>query len=216
MDRHPYPDYSLGERRVDAAVHCVGIVGGTVAAIWVMAGLRAGTDGATIASMAVYVTAMVVMLTASGAYNMAPPGRLKERLRRVDHAAIFAAIAGTYTPLLALRLPSPWGMAACAAVWAVALGGMALKLLAPRRRERLGLALYLGLGWIGLPAMPVVARALDERTLALIGAGALIYTVGAGIHLLERLPYHNALWHIFVLAAAACHFFGLAGEFAAM
>ena len=210
---HGFPVYGRGERLADAAVHAAGLVLGPAAGLWLLASLPEGSTFGQGAALAAYVLGMTGMLAASAAYNLAPPGPVKERLRRLDHALIFAAIAGTYTPLLALRLVPPLGPSLCAGVWALALAGAALKLAAPRRWERTGLALYLALGWIGLPALPDLAGALRPETLQMIGAGAGLYTLGAGIHLLERLRFHNALWHAFVLAAAGCHFLAMRAEF---
>ncbi|MBV5335654.1 hemolysin III family protein, partial [bacterium] len=94
----------------------------------------------------------------------------------------FAAIAGTYTPL-SLRMPNGTGTLLCLGVWLLAAAGAALKLAAPRRYERLGLAVYLGLGWIGLPAAPILAEALRPETIRLIALGGLLYTLGAGVQL---------------------------------
>ncbi|MDE1148709.1 MAG: hemolysin III family protein [Azospirillaceae bacterium] len=171
------------------------------------------SEGWPSGALGVYVACMVVMLAASAAYNLSAPGPAKAWLRRVDHAAIFAAIAGTYTPLLA-RLPAPYAALLSAGVWALALAGITLKLAAPGRHERLGLLCYIGLGWIGLPVFPMLAAALRSTTPPLIGLGAVLYTVGAGVQLMTRLRYHNAVWHILVLLAAGCHFLAIQTEFA--
>lgn len=211
---HPFPDFTPGEYRADAVVHALGVGAAPLAGIWLVfaAGTR-GADPAVILSLAVYALAMTGMLAASAAYNLVRRPVLKERLRRLDHAGIYVAIAGTYTPLL-LRLPEPWQTAATLAlVWAVALAGITLKLAAPRRFERLGLALYVGLGWIGLPLVPALAGRLHPDTGTLIAVGCVIYTAGVGPYLLERLRYHNVVWHIMVLLAAACHGIAMKAEF---
>lgn len=210
----PFPDYRPGERRADAAVHMVGAVSGFIAGAWLLTLAPLSVAGAW-GPLAVYVVGVVGMLAASAAYNSFRPGPAKERLRRVDHALIFAAIAGTYTPLLILRMPGEIGAALCIGMWAAAAGGAGLKLLAPRRYERLGLVCYLALGWVGLPAAPLLADAMRPEAVRLIIIGALLYTLGAGVHLMTRLRYHNALWHALVLAAAGCHFLAMRQEFAA-
>lgn len=212
---HHFPTYRRDERAADAAVHAAGLLAVPFAGAWLLLGLPDGAGVWTTLAIGAYALGMAGMVAASAAYNLAPPGPGKERLRRLDHAMVFAAIAGTYTPLLALRLPDPAGAALCAAVWAVALAGIWLKLAAPRRRERLGLALYLGLGWVGLPALPWLAGALRPDTGWWVLAGGLLYTAGVGFHLAARLRFHNAAWHAFVLAAAACHWRAMWLEFAA-
>lgn len=211
---HRFPDYGRGERATDAAVHVVGVVLGLIAGAWLLAVAPLSVAGAR-APLAVYVVAVVGMLAASAAYNAFQPGPGKEWLRRIDHAVIFAAIAGTYTPLLVLRMPGDIGAALCVGMWAAAVAGAGLKLLAPRRYERLGLVCYLALGWIGLPAAPLLADAMRPEAVRLIIIGGLLYTLGVGVHLMTRLRHHNALWHAFVLAAAGCHFLAMRQEFAA-
>ena len=162
-------------------------------------------------SLAAYAMGMIGMLLSSAAYNLTSNCLLKSRLRRFDHASIFLAIAGSYTPLLT-RLPT-WHSAAVSLVWGIAAAGVILKLFAPGRYERAGLALYLGLGWIGLPLAPTLAGHLRHGTASLIVLGLSIYTLGVGAYLAKRLRYHNVLWHAMVLAAAGCHFTAMMTEF---
>ncbi|TWB43638.1 PAQR family membrane homeostasis protein TrhA [Nitrospirillum pindoramense] len=206
------PRYSSGEYRADAVVHVVGVTAALIAGVRLIA-LPAGpnaTDSAL--GLAVYTLAMAAMLTFSAAYNLTLRRSRKEWLRRLDHVGIFLAIAGTYTPLL-MHLPSNRAALALTLVWAIALAGALLKLSAPRQYERMGLALYLGLGWIGLPFIPALAGRLPPDTALLIGIGAVIYTVGVGAYLMERVRYHNVIWHLMVLAAAGCHYAAIWGEF---
>ncbi len=146
------------------------------------------------------------MLGCSALYNLAATGSRKALLRRFDHAAIFMMIAGTYTPVALLAVGGASGRALLAVVWTGAAGGIALKLLAPRRFERVSVAAYLLLGWAGLAALDPLLAALPPRDLALLAGGGLLYSLGVAVHLSTGLPYHNALWHALVLAAAACHY----------
>lgn len=206
------PNYSVGEYRADAVVHLLGVCAGLTAGVWLVASLP-GSSGLSIAlALAIYAIAMTGMLTSSAAYNLIRHRHRRERLRRLDHACIYLAIAGTYTPLL-LRLSADQAGPALALVWTIAAGGAALKLYAARRYERLGLILYIGLGWIGLPLAPALSGLLRPGTPLLIGAGALIYTLGVGAYFAERLRYHNVVWHILVLAAASCHYMAMVTEF---
>lgn len=214
VQAHRFPDYRLAERAADCFVHAIGVASSVVAGVWLLT-IAPLADAGSRWPLAAYVAGVVGMLAASAAYNGFRPGPTKEWLRRIDHAVIFAAIAGTYTPLLALRAPAFIGDALCAAIWLAAAAGAGLKLLAPRRYERLGLACYLGLGWAGLPAGALLAETLKSETIGLIVIGGLIYTLGVGVHLLTQLRYHNALWHALVLAAAGCHFIAMLGEFTA-
>ncbi len=208
----PGPDAGL-EYRADRVVHAAGLI---VAPVAVAALLRAAVltgDGAlTTVGVAVYGAALRAMLTCSALYNLSVGSPRREWLRRCDHAAIYAMIAGTYTPFTLLWLPRDWGWQFCVAVWAVAAAGMAVKLAWPRRLERLSLILYLALGWSILLVIGPMTAALSAAAGNLLIAGGALYSVGVVFHLWERLPYQNAVWHGFVLAAAACHFAAIATE----
>ncbi|ASG20299.1 PAQR family membrane homeostasis protein TrhA [Nitrospirillum viridazoti] len=210
------PRYTGWEYKADATVHAAGVTAALVGGVWLLASRAPSGPMADALGLAAYAVAMAAMLASSAAYNLNRHRRHREWLRRLDHAGIFLAIAGTYTPLL-LRLPAAHAIArptvALAVVWMIAAAGITLKLSAPRRYERLGLALYLCLGWIGLPLIPILSGRLQPDTGALIGLGALIYTVGVGAYLLERLRYHNVVWHLMVLVAAGCHYLAMLVEF---
>jgi hemolysin III len=153
----------------------------------------------------VYSIGLIGMFAASAAYNLVSHVGVKEILRRLDHAAIFVMIAGSYTPF-ALVVGGLAGHALLAAVWAIAAVGIAIKLRYPRRFDKLSVLLYLSQGWIVLLALDSITAALSNRALTLLVAGGVVYTLGVAFHLMERLRFHNVIWHIFVLGGAACQF----------
>lgn len=203
--------YSLAERWADGAVHVAGLCFGTGAAIWLA--LHATGLERTL-SLATYALGLVGMLGASAAYNLWRRGPAKEFLRRIDHAMIFVMIAGSYTPFVVLRLPGGTAAWLGGLVWCGAVTGVLLKLLFPRRFERVSIALYLLLGWVVVLAFDPLIDNITRQTLELMIAGGVLYTVGVPFCLAERLPFHNAVWHALVLAAAICHFAAISGEFA--
>ena len=146
------------------------------------------------------------MLTCSAAYNLSLGSPRREILRRLDHAAIFLMIAGTYTPLTTHLVPQTWAALMTSSVWSVAIVGAFAKLCYPHRVERMGLALYLALGWIIVIAWEALRSALDGETAALLISGGIVYTIGAGFHAWRSLQFHNAIWHGLVLLAAGCHY----------
>ena len=153
----------------------------------------------------VYSIGLIGMFAASAAYNLVSHVGVKECLRRLDHASIFVMIAGSYTPF-ALVVGGIAGHTLLAAVWAIAAAGVAIKLRYPRRFDKLSVLLYLSQGWIVLLALDSITAALSNRALTLLVAGGIVYTVGVAFHLMERLRFHNVIWHIFVLGGAACQF----------
>ena len=200
-----FPSYTRIERTVDACVHAAGILFSVAAAALLLTGAFGTSPLSLFAGLIVYSIALVGMFTASAAYNLTSQAGLKEKLRRLDHAAIFVMIAGSYTPF-ALVVGGGAGYAMLAAVWAIAAIGVTIKLRFPRRFDKLSILLYLAQGWIVLFALDSITAALPDRALTLLLAGGIVYTAGVGFHLMERLHFHNAIWHCFVLGGAACQF----------
>jgi hemolysin III len=198
------------EYLADRAVHLVGLAAAPVAVAVLIGVTVSAGDGRAAFGVAVYGAGLLAMLGCSALYNLAPDSPAREWRRRLDHAAIYVMIAGTYTPFTLVGLPAHWGWLFCLAVWSVAAAGVALKLARPRRFERLSLALYLALGWSILLVIEPMLAALTATAGALLVAGGGLYSVGVIFHLWHRLPYQNAIWHGFVLLAAACHFAAIA------
>jgi hemolysin III len=201
-----FPDYTVLERRADGLVHLLGLSAAALAVVWLFVQFGGAITGERLVAGGVYCFGLLAMLTASTLYNLAPPGRGKSRLRQLDHAMIFVMIAGTYTPLSLTALESRWGIPLCVAIWSVGAAGIAIRLLHPQRFERASLALYLCMGWMLLPLIPALARALPAVTIGLIVAGSAVYSLGAFVHTRVKWPFHNACWHALVLIAAALHF----------
>jgi hemolysin III len=197
------------ERAADSVVHVLGLGLGVPAAVTVVVLAAIFGSASDVATAAIYASGMVAMFGCSAAYNMLHRHRRREWLQRLDHAAIFGMIAGTYTPFTRLLEPA-WALGLTASVWGIASAGIAGKLCRPRGagalRRTLSVALYLALGWIGLVAIEPLMTSLAWHTLLLIGIGGAIYSTGVIFHLWHRLPYQNAIWHGFVLAAAGVHY----------
>ena len=202
--RPPRP-YSKAEKLADTTVHVVGVIGAllaipvaiTLAAVW-------RDEGALIAAVAIYGVTVLAMLGFSAGYNISyfrfDSGKLVEVLRRLDHGAIYLKIAGTYTPY-AVITGGPLGRWLLIGVWGGALLGFLGKLIAPRRWERLSILLYLALGWCVVLVFGPVSEAITQATAILIIVGGCLYSIGVIFHLWERLPFQNAIWHLFVLVA---------------
>jgi hemolysin III len=194
------------EYAADAAVHAFGLLAASLACLGLLLALPADSTRRAPVAIGLYAAGLVTMLGCSALYNLAGAGRWKPWLQRLDHAAIFLMIAGTYTPITLLGVGGRWGWGLFATVWAGALAGAALKLLAPARIARADILLYLLLGWLGVLAIGPLLEALPALDLGLLLLGGLLYSLGVLVHLATRLRFHTALWHGCVLAAAACHY----------
>jgi hemolysin III len=200
--------YSTAEEIASCAIHAVGIVL-SIAGLAVLSACAAPAgDARHIASVGIYGATLILLYTASTLYHGIPIERVKPLLRQVDHAAIFLLIAGTYTPFTLITLHGPWGWSLFAIVWTVAIVGMYLVM---RRVERRGpvIALYVGLGWIGLVAIGPLVQNLPSGGLWLLFGGGVCYTLGVPFYLSKRLPFNHALWHLFVLVASILQFFAV-------
>jgi hemolysin III len=204
--------YSRNEQRLDLAVHIAGIlfaVNGSLWLLWHVTGVP------LVISVSVYCAGLLAMVTASAVYNLWPPHRpSKKVLRRLDHAAIFIMIAATYTPFAANRLVSPTGGLILAAIWLCAMFGIVLKVVFPGRFEKASIVFYVAMGWMVVTVLKPLAASMAAMDFWLLILGGLVYSAGIAFYLLERMPFHKAIWHTFVLAAAILHFSAVAMEFA--
>jgi hemolysin III len=199
--------FTLAELVADGIVHGIGLVMALSAGTVLLVFAALGTAPELIPALCLYVGSLIVVLSVSLTFNLWPMSPIKRFLARVDQAAIFLFIAGTYTPFLALIGNSPMADLMMALVWGAALTGIALKLIVPERFGRLAIALYLGIGWSGVLVFQSLAMALPPVALWLILAGGIAYSAGIVFHLWERLKFHNVMWHAFVVAGASLHLF---------
>ncbi|MEO1330522.1 MAG: hemolysin III family protein [Pseudomonadota bacterium] len=188
----------------DAVVHGLGVAAGLVGLVVLIAVVAPRYDIATGASLWVYGFAMLTVFCFSAAYNLINDPTWTPRLRRLDRAAIYVKIAGTYTPFSAIAIGGGVGAGLLGAAWSIAAIGVPIALFASERLERLTVWLYLAQGWLLVFVLEPISAALPLEALVLLISGGLLYTAGVPFHLWERLPYHNAIWHGFVLAASVC------------
>jgi hemolysin III len=193
------------ERLADGWVHIVGLTAGAVGGLALLGvSLGFGRFGQA-AAVGIYAACLVAMWVASMAYNLASPRR-RPLLRRLDHAAIFLMIAGSYTPFTTQRLHGAWAWGMTALVWTLALGAAAGKLFAPGLGKGFWIVLYLALGWAAVVAIQPLLAGVSLLALGLLLAGGLVYSLGVIVYLNRKLPFRRAIWHGFVVAAAGTHF----------
>ncbi len=193
------------EERFNTLSHGFGLLLSLFGTGWLWQSNSGGTVAQRIACL-VFGFSLIVLYLASTLYHSARHPRWKRRLRVMDHVAIYLLIAGTYTPFLVAYVHSPWRLVLLGMVWTLALSGMIFEGLFTGRFVRLSTALYVALGWLAVLMLPVLWQHLPTGALVLIVAGGLAYTGGVVFYRWERLPFHHAIWHLFVLAGSAFHY----------
>lgn len=199
--------YSQSEEWLNCAVHVAGMVASCIAIpVLVLAARRSG-DPWLLAGGLVFGVSALLMFTTSALYHSSRDPAVRLRLRRMDHAAIYLLIAGTYTPFMLGALRGNWGWTLAAVIWTLALAGIVFKTTSLGFRfHRTSVALYVIMGWLAIVAIRPLMQALSSWELAWLLAGGLCYTGGVVFYVWKSRPYTHAIWHVFVLAGVACHF----------
>ena len=198
------------EAIIDRSLHLVAICGAVVGSVILLHSLATADRPELEWPVGLYILGLLSMLICSAAYNASEHSSWRPVLRRLDYAAIFLLIAGTYSPFLGAATGSGIIGMAYAGVWIFAIAGVLAQLLFHSRlRKRVSVALYLALGWSVLLVIDPVSAILSSEIVWLITLGGILYTVGVVFHLAERLRYQNIIWHGFVITAASIHFFAV-------
>ncbi len=169
---------------------------------------RQGTTS-TVVGASVFSATMLILYLASTLYHALPPSRAKHVFRILEHSAIFLLIAGTYTPFTLGVLRGPWGSTLLSLVWTLALVGILLKVLGGVRYPIVSTALYVGMGWLVVIAVQPLSVKVAQAGLWWLILGGLAYTLGVIFFAMKGLRYSHFIWHLFVLAGTACHFFAV-------
>ncbi|HEX7690609.1 MAG TPA: hemolysin III family protein [Burkholderiaceae bacterium] len=199
---------TLGEEIANAVSHGIGFLLAIASLpLLVVVAARHGT-AVNVVAVSVFSATMIVLYLVSALYHAAPEGRVKAFLNRVDHAAIYLFIAGSYTPFALGVLHGAWGWTLFGAIWAMAAAGVAVKLLNLLKHPLWSTGLYVAMGWFAIVAAGPLIHAMPWAGLAWLLAGGIAYTAGAVVFMFDsRVPYLHFAWHLFVLAGTTCHFF---------
>ena len=201
--------YSIKEEIAHSITHGIGALLSVIGLATLVVNSSRYGDAWHIVSTSIYGVTLIALYTASTLYHAVTVPDIKQVLRKLDHAAIFLLIAGTYTPFTLVNLRGGWGWTLFGIVWSIAIAGMVMELIVERRYKWISISLYLGLGWIVMIAIAPLMATVDTGGLVLLLAGGLFYSLGVIFYVWKALLYHHAVWHLFVLAGSACHFFAV-------
>ena len=162
-----------------------------------------------IVSFSVYGAMLLLLYLCSTLYHSSR-GRAKDVFRKLDHYAIYLLIAGTYTPFTLVTLQGAWRWSLFGVIWGMAVLGIVVDSLPGGKRRILPVVIYLAMGWLVLVAREPLLNALPTGGFAWLLAGGIFYTVGIVFYALDRWIKHgHGIWHLFVLAGSACHYFAI-------
>jgi hemolysin III len=194
-----------GEELANSLSHGIGMLL-AVAALPVLVNYAATRGAAEVVAASLFGATMIVLYLVSTLYHALPAGRAKQWFNRLDHAAIYVFIAGSYMPYLLGVLRGTWGWSLFGVLWGVAALGVAAKLFDRLRHPLWSTGLYLAMGWVALVAAVPLLRSLSFAASAWLVAGGLAYTLGAVVFLFDsKVRFAHFVWHLLVLAGSACH-----------
>ena len=193
--------------------------GAILALVGLIALLIIGWDTpAKIISFTIYGVSLIFMFSASATYHMV---RVKDKaleiFRKIDHAAIYVLIAGTYTPFCINAFEGFWKWGMLSIIWSLALIGIVVKIFYIRAPRWLNAGIYIVMGWLSVLSAGEMLAALPAWVFIWLITGGVIYTLGAIVYMTKIFNFKpgvfgfHEIWHIFVLLAAAAHFVAVMG-----
>lgn len=199
--------YSIQEEIANAVSHGLGVLL-SVAGLTVLL-FYAAMEGSVskIISYSVYGTSLIALFLASTLYHAISHEKTKKVFKLLDHCAIYLLIAGTYTPLLAITLKGWLGYSMLVVIWSLAAIGIVFKLKFGAKYKYVSLASYLAMGFVCLAFINSLYQSLDALSFGLLVAGGAFYASGVFFYVQKKIVFNHAIWHLFVLAGAASHYF---------
>ena len=201
--------YTFKEELANSITHGIGVLFSIVAlTILLVYSIREGKV-ASIVSFSVYGLCSICLYVASTLYHSFTSEKLKKLFRLFDHSSIYLFIAGTYTPVVVLTLDGYWRIILLTAVWTIAIFGIAFKIITYGKFEKYKLAsvlLYIAMGWLLVIAIKPMLEIVPKGFFMWLLAGGVLYTFGAILYSIKKIPYNHAIWHLFVLAGSVMHF----------
>ena len=215
LDGNPYAEMgqSAGEETANAIIHVVGShLGAAMVALLVWQAVHSGVDlGWKITTGCIFGATVILLYAISSAYHAIMYLPTKRVLKVMDHMAIYFLIAGSYTPfcLQTLRVNghAAMGWTIFGIEWAACIVGVLFKIRTAGRFRYISTSAYVVMGWIAVIALPYFVSGLGGFGTMWLALGGGLYTCGCVFYLWRRLPFHHAIWHLFVLAGSICHFF---------
>ncbi|MCB1156864.1 MAG: hemolysin III family protein [Leptospiraceae bacterium] len=201
--------YTIKEEIANGIIHGIG-TGVSIAGLTVLVVLAVFFgEPIHLVSFIVYGVSLILLYLASTLYHSFQHPPTKRVFKIIDHSAIFILIAGTYTPFTILSIKGTLGWTFFFVIWGLALLGIFFKIAFIHKYKKVGLAIYILMGWLCILALPEMLAKIPRGGFYWLLAGGLFYTLGVIFYVWHKLPYHHAIWHVFVLMGSVCHYFAV-------
>jgi len=199
-------EYTVSEEIAHSITHGLGILFAITALTMLVAYSSINGSTSQVVSSSIYGTTLIMMFSASTLYHGVFHIKTKALLKKLDHAAIYLLIAGTYTPyfLVSLRDTPIWHLFIF--LWVFAILGVIFEFIHIKALKKVSLALFLGMGWLAVFIIEPLSVQVETGGMLLLLAGGIAYTLGVIFYVWNKLKYNHAIWHVFVLAGSALHF----------
>ncbi len=198
--------YSLTEDVLSAVSHGIGAVLSVVGLVMLVTRGVANSNEYQVISGSIFGASLIFAYLASTLYHSLRVQRVRLLFRKLDHSAIYVLIAGSYTGLMLGVVRGGWGWSFLGVVWGIAVIGILLKVLRMGKYPKLSLATYLIMGWLAVIGIYPLWKDLPSQSFVLLIVGGVIYSLGAILYAMKRIPYTHAVWHLFVLGGSMAHF----------
>ncbi|KAA8731902.1 hemolysin III family protein [Acinetobacter qingfengensis] len=200
--------YSAEEEHLNALTHGIAAIVALIGTI-ILCIMAGQISWQAFISVTAYGLSLVLLFTASTLYHSSHQPQKRLWFKKLDHTAIYYLIAGTYTPFLALFIPTMKAKVLLIVLWLIALMGTGFKLFFVDRFEKLSLAAYIAMGWCAIFVIQDMRTFLNQSSLYLLVLGGVFYTVGTFFYASQKIKFAHVIWHIFVNLGAASHFFAV-------
>jgi len=201
--------YSRREEVANAITHGIGAFLSIAALALLIAFSSLFGTAWHVVSFTIYGITMMLLYASSTLVHSFPEGKVKDLFEIFDHASIYLFIAGTYTPFLFVIVRGSLGWTLFGIIWGIAISGVVFKAFFTKKFLFLSTLFYIAMGWLIVLAWNPLVETLPTGGIVLLIVGGILYTLGTIFYVWRGFPYHHAIWHLFVLAGSAAHFFAI-------
>ena len=200
---------SLGEEIANSITHGIGAALSLAALVLLVVFASLYGDTWRVVSFSIYGTSLFLLYLASTLYHSFTNKRVKSFFKILDHSSIYLLIAGTYTPVALVPMRGPWGWTIFGLIWAMAIGGIIIKVFMMGKYKIFAVFFYVAMGWLIIIAIKPMLQMVPRGLIIWLVIGGLCYTFGLIFYTCKKIPYFHFIWHLFVLAGSISHFFGM-------